>query len=188
MPVSNRLPTSPTRRTPPPRGGPRSAHLGAALEAPPVGYPPSEVHMKRFQAMQPRVTTSGASAVAAADSPIVGGARKWAMIGWATKRERWYRGVARAVTMLSLSPFLSVMSPRSLAADAGPPCDPSRPAIVYRPGVAPQFGRGRTTLVPCPTTRASRLVNRALDSVAADASFMRHGISKHHPTRAEWSA
>src|SRR5262249_17510379 len=111
--------------------------------------PPSEVHMKRFQAMQRRVTTSGASAVAAADSPIVGGARKWAMIGWATKRERWYRGAARAVTMLSLSPFLSVMSPRALAADAGPPCDPSRPAIVYRPGVAPQFGRGRTTLVPC---------------------------------------
>src|SRR5262245_7151876 len=113
-------------------------------------YPPSEVHMKRSQTLPPRVMTSGTSAVATVDSPIVGGARKWAMTGWATTRERWRRTAAYAITMLSVSVLLSAMSPRALAADADPLCDPSRPAIVYRPDAAPQFGRGRTTLVPCP--------------------------------------
>jgi hypothetical protein len=100
--------------------------------------------MKRFRALPPLVMTSGASAVARADSPLVGGARQRAM-----ERERWKRAVACALTMLSVSPLLSAMSRRALAADTGPLCDPSRSAIVYRPGMGPEFARDRTTLVPC---------------------------------------
>jgi hypothetical protein len=105
--------------------------------------------VKRFQALPPLVMTRSASAVAMADSPIVVGARTRAMNGWATKHEQLKRTAACAITMLSVSVLLAAMAPRALAAGTGPLCDPSRPAIVYRPGIGPEFARDRTPLVPC---------------------------------------
>jgi hypothetical protein len=153
--------------------------------------------MKRFQALPPLVTTSGAPVVATAASQIVGRARQRAVNGWATTRERLKCTAACAITMLIVSLLLSAISPRALAAGTGPLCDPSRPAIVYRPGMGPEFARDRTPLVPCrydtgveagePSFGFGRGGRIFYEAWHLEAPFNPSGVVRSNPPHTTWT-